>query len=357
MKCPKCEYENPSGVRYCVKCGSQMLPPIPPANRKNSRSRSKRRINTHRVLIAALSIFMAVGVGILALFLFLPGRNTSQSTQTAVVPALPEENADVIDEADLEENTAEAPANDLPGRDSSDFSRYVNLNTRTVKIPESELTLTFPEYTDYLFDYDQNNGQMIFEIHTADNMIVTITSSRLNALPFTKSEAETADSPTIYHTIQGEETEYYYILQPNSSTVTGTIIDCDNNRSTSVNVVSQSLNSTMDSDSSQENKSGTKAYEGDLTTSGSEVYAGGGSGLSDDSQTEDHEYAADSESAPLTNDEAGVIIESSPDSESSSTENADQEPSSSLGLPRRPLSNAASMKVLEDLLASSGIHN
>lgn len=353
MKCPKCEYENPSGVRYCVKCGSQMIPPIPPANGKNARHRPKRQTNTHRVLIAALSIFMVIGVGILALLLFLPSGSGSQSVQTAVVPDFPEENTDVIEEADLQEDTAESPANNLPGRDSNDFSQYVNLNTRTVKIPESELTLTFPEYTDYLFDFDQNNGQMIFEIHTADNMIVTITSSRLNALPFTKSEAETADSPTIYHTIQGEETEYYYILQPNSSIVTGTIIDCDNNRSTSVNVVSQSLNSTLESDFSQENKNDTKADKKNQT---SEVYAGG-DGNSEISQNEAHQYATDSESTALGTDEAGVIIESSPKSESSSTEDSNEEASSRLETSKRPLANAASMKVLEDLLASSGIHN
>ncbi len=343
MRCPKCEYENPSGVRYCVKCGSQMIPPIPPANSRPP-VRSKAAPAGHRVLFLALSIFLFLGIGVLLIFILLPSN--SGAVQVAEVPVL---NDEAITESETQEQAT--TNNNLPGRDSSDFSEYVDLKKRTVKIPESELTLTFPEYSDYLFDYDQNNGQMIFEIHTTDNMIITITSSRLNALPFTKSEAESSDNQTLYHTIQGEETEYYYILQPNSSIVTGTIIDCENNRSTSINVVSQTVSyETSNSETGdQKQTSQQPAVDGPETSSLDQQ---------PDVQEETAGVAEKTQSdldSELSSAERGVIIEGS--SEDSQWTESDSTPESSFPSTPRTIQNGASLRVLEELLASSGIQN
>lgn len=345
MRCPKCEYENPSGVRYCVKCGSQMIPPIPPANSRPP-VRSKAAPAGHRVLFLALSIFLFLGIGVLLIFILLPSN--SGAVQVAEVPVL---NDEAITESETQEQAT--TNNNLPGRDSSDFSEYVDLKKRTVKIPESELTLTFPEYSDYLFDYDQNNGQMIFEIHTTDNMIITITSSRLNALPFTKSEAESSDNQTLYHTIQGEETEYYYILQPNSSIVTGTIIDCENNRSTSINVVSQTVSyETSNSETGDQKQAQTSQQPAvDVPeTSSLDQQA--------DAQEETAGVAEKTQSdldSELSSAERGVIIEGS--SEDSQWTESDSTPESSFPSTPRTIQNGASLRVLEELLASSGIQN
>lgn len=346
MRCPKCEYENPSGVRYCVKCGSQMIPPIPPTNRRPSKPRSTAAPAGHRVLFLALSIFLLLGLVVLLVFILLPSH--SGAVQVAEVPVL-------NDETMMEPETQEQATtnNNLPGRDSSNFSEYVDLKKRTVKIPESELTLTFPEYSDYLFDYDQNNGQMIFEIHTTDNMIITITSSRLNALPFTKSEAESSDNQTLYHTIQGEETEYYYILQPNSSIVTGTIIDCENNRSTSINVVSQAP--VFETDKKEDKDQ--KAAQGDekAVQSTPETFNMEDGPADEDESAQAKDEAQSGSDQELSSNERGVIIEGSEDDSKSAPSGSQSESTSTFN--PRTLQNEASLRVLEELLASSGIQN
>lgn len=231
MKCPKCSFENPTGTRYCQHCGSDMIPPIPQENHASSLVSTKR--NPFRsILLFFLIIFVLTGV-VLSIVVYGISRN-SESTNVAVtetipgVPVLPEEE-EPVDETD---NAAELYASDY-------FSEFVDLDKRTIKLPESEMVLSFPEYSDYQFDYDPERESLLFEVITPDQTVVTIASSQLHASPFTKSEAEASQRQGLYYKIEGDEDEYYYMLPASGSIVNGTIIDCNYNRSTTITVYSQ----------------------------------------------------------------------------------------------------------------------
>lgn len=228
MKCPKCSFNNPSGTRYCQHCGSDMIPPIPQADH-GSGLVSSRRNPFRSILLFFIMIF--VFVGLIMTVVLLTFSHGSSKVETIVQE---------------EASPAEIPP--VPETDSNNlvtpytydyFSDFVDLDKRTVTLPESGMVLEFPEYSDYQFEYDPERESMIFEIVTPDDTVMTIASSQLHASPFTKSEAEASQRQGLYYKIEGDEDVYYYMLPPSGSTVSGTIIDCNYNRSTTITVFSR----------------------------------------------------------------------------------------------------------------------
>lgn len=215
MECPKCQFENPSGIRYCLHCGAQMLPPVP---KKRKTQEKPRKIPSKSWLLGATLITVSF-FGLLAIVVMgLQGHRSSNDP-------LFSETAQGID-------TKKA----LTTQEARTNYEYVDLTTHTLSIPDSTLKIEFPAYSICRYDYDPENQQLIFEIETFDGLTITFTSSKLNATPYTKSEAEASLKTGLYHEIAGEEDEYYYILPSNGPTATATIVDCAHNRSTNITV-------------------------------------------------------------------------------------------------------------------------
>lgn len=218
MKCPKCSYENPSGVRYCLKCGSQMVPPLPVQKRPRRKTASKAGM----LIALSVALIAAFSVGIGFLILGLVAHDEISQNETAVAEAP----MDSVEEAEL-----------IPENPKTAYlDQFVNFDAKTLSIPDSSLKIQFPDYDTYTFDYDPSRQLLIFALETPDNLSVTYTSSKLNAAPYTKSEAEASSKTGLYHSIAGEEDEYYYILPANGPTANATIVDCVNNRSTTITV-------------------------------------------------------------------------------------------------------------------------
>ncbi len=215
MECPKCQFENPSGIRYCLHCGAQMLPPVP---KKRKTQEKTRRIPSKPWLLGATFI-TASFFGLLVIVII--GLQSHRSSNDPLFS----ETAQGID-------TKKA----LTTQDVRTNYDYVDLTTHTLSIPDSALKIEFPAYSICRYDYDPENQQLIFEIETFDGLTITFTSSKLNATPYTKSEAEASLKTGLYHEIAGKEDEYYYILPSNGPTATATIVDCAHNRSTNITV-------------------------------------------------------------------------------------------------------------------------
>ncbi len=216
MKCPKCQFENPSGIRYCLHCGAPMLPPPP---KKQKRSEKTKRTPLR------VGVFGGAFIGLSFLFLLAIVILGIQSHHSSNDSLLSETTQGLAD-----------PKRTLIPYDSRTNYEYVDLTTHTLSIPDSSLKIEFPAYSVGRYDYDSAHQQLIFEIETFDGLTITFTSSRLNATPYTKSEAEASLKTGLYHEIAGKEDEYYYILPSNGPTATATIVDCIHNRSTNITV-------------------------------------------------------------------------------------------------------------------------
>ena len=214
MECPKCQFENPSGIRYCLHCGAQMLPPVP---KKRKIQEKPRRIPSKSWLLGATLITISF-FGLLAIVIMGIQSHHSSSNDS------------------LFSETAQDMKRALTTQESRTNYEYVDLTTHTLSIPDSTLKIEFPAYSMCRYDYDSGSQQLIFEIETFDGLTITFTSSKLNATPYTKSEAEASLKTGLYHEIAGKEDEYYYILPSNGPTATATIVDCTHNRSTNITV-------------------------------------------------------------------------------------------------------------------------
>lgn len=220
MKCPKCQFENPSGIRYCLYCGAQMLPPVPKTSKpQDSVPRSSFLLKPWLVsgILVGLCFFGLLAIVVMAL-------QPAQSSKLAET---------------LFTDTTQATSDSkkvITAYDSRTDYEYVDLTNHTLSIPDSSLKIEFPAYSVCRYDYDAASQQLIFEIETFDGLTITFTSSKLNATPYTKSEAEASLKTGLYHEISGEEDEYYYILPSNGPTATATIVDCTHNRSTNITI-------------------------------------------------------------------------------------------------------------------------
>ncbi len=220
MKCPKCQFENPSGIRYCLYCGAQMLPRVPKISKpQDSVKKSSFLFKPWLVsgVLVGLCFFGLLAIVVMAL----------QPTQSSKL-------ADTLF-TDTTQATSDSKKV-ITAYDSRTDYEYVDLTSHTLSIPDSSLKIEFPAYSICRYDYDASSQQLIFEIETFDGLTITFTSSKLNATPYTKSEAEASLKTGLYHEISGEEDEYYYILPSNGPTATATIVDCIHNRSTNITV-------------------------------------------------------------------------------------------------------------------------
>lgn len=213
MQCPKCSYENPSGIRYCLNCGAKMIPPVPEEKKAPLRESKKTTLITMTLLLIGLVLI----TGGILFGLLVSGSSGSSAPQ----------------KSELAQGEAEPYAST---QDESAVYQFVDFSTGTLTLPGSKIQMGLPDFYDYRFDYDEARQFLVFEIDTQDGMTITVTSSSLNASPYTKSEAEASQKTGLYHSIEGKEDLYYYILPPNGPTANATIIDCLNNTSTNITV-------------------------------------------------------------------------------------------------------------------------
>lgn len=223
MKCPKCQFENPSGIRYCLQCGERMLP-LPPSQKPTKTTSSKPSL---KATFWGMFGFVALVFCLLLITVVVSLQSTRFSGfKEAFFP-----------EASLEPSKDSHKVS--KGYSSKEQYDYVDFVTHTLSIPDSSLKIEFPAYSTCRYDYDSTIEQLIFEIETFNGLSITFTSSKLNASPYTKSEAEASVKTGLYYDISGEEDEYYYILPSNGPTANATIVDCTHNRSTNITVYDQ----------------------------------------------------------------------------------------------------------------------
>lgn len=234
MQCPKCSYENPSGIRYCLNCGTQMIPPVP--EEKKPKLREAKKTTLIIITLVMIALFF-IGGGVVAAL--IAGSASHRAANQAVV-TMPYDAADSA----LEDGQTAAD----PLQEENSVYQFVNFSEQTLNLPDSDLKISLPEFYDYRFDYDKSKQLLVFEIDTYEDQTITFTSSKLNASPFTKSEAEASSKTGLYHEIEGQEDLYYYILPANGPTANATIIDCRNNSSTNITVYDKNYMMTKQSE-------------------------------------------------------------------------------------------------------------
>lgn len=230
MKCPKCQFENPSGIRYCLQCGERMLP-LPPSKKPTRTASNNSSLKmTFLVMCSLVTLGFCVLLGTVVISL--------QSTRLSGLKTsfFPETSVEISNDSN---KTSKTP-------NFKEQYAYVDFTTHTLSIPDSSLKIEFPAYSTCRYDYDPTVGQLIFEIETFDGLSITFTSSKLNASPYTKSEAEASVKTGLYYEIAGKEDEYYYILPSNGPTANATIVDCTHNRSTNITVYDQNYDPSKD---------------------------------------------------------------------------------------------------------------
>lgn len=233
MKCPRCNLENPSGIRNCLRCGSLLTPPLPKG--PTSRRPHKEDQKIFRMVILALIGIILIATLLLATIDLLIGSAQSSVTY-------PEDVQDTIAE---EEEVPE----------------YVDFNNNILSIPDSDIEIEFPDFTDYFYDFNEETGRLLFEINTDDHLTITFSSSILNTPPYTKSEAEASQQQNeLFYAIEGTENEYYYILPSDLATTYGTIIDAYSNRHVNITVVDHNY-------VNEDNEDSDESYYSDQTDS------------------------------------------------------------------------------------------
>lgn len=207
MKCPKCNYDNPSGIRYCLRCNSSLIPPIPQETKPQQVQKADQKLFPVVIVIIVIVVMMAI-VALSVMSIFIGHMQTSRVMQEMVTSY------------------------------SEETSEFADLSERLLYIPGTDLVIEFPEYVDYVYDYSEDTDQLLFEIKTEDNLTITFTSSPIDAGSYTKSETQSSlQKNGLYYSIEGSENEYYYILPSKHGTVYGTIIDSYSNHLVNVTVV------------------------------------------------------------------------------------------------------------------------
>lgn len=247
MKCPKCNYDNPSGIRYCLRCNSSLIPPIPQEQNSQQPQKSDQKLIPIVIAIIVIVVLMAI-VALSIMSIFIGRMQVSRVMQHAVTEY------------------------------SEETTDYADLSNRLLFIPGSDLVIEFPEYVDYVYDYSQETDQLLFEIKTYDNLTITFTSSPIDAGYYTKSETQNSlQQNGLDYLIEGSENEYYYILPSKNGTVYGTIIDSYSDHLVNITVVDNDyvenelpdeysesegiIDSTIDSQQSMINESDQSAQE------------------------------------------------------------------------------------------------
>lgn len=207
MKCPKCNYDNPSGIRYCLRCNSSLIPPIPQETKPQQVQKADQKLFPVVIVIIVIVVMMAI-VALSVMSIFIDHMQTSRVMQEMVTSY------------------------------SEETSEFADLSERLLYIPGTDLAIEFPEYVDYVYDYSEDTDQLLFEIKTEDNLTITFTSSPIDAGSYTKSETQSSlQKNGLYYSIEGSENEYYYILPSKHGTVYGTIIDSYSNHLVNITVV------------------------------------------------------------------------------------------------------------------------
>lgn len=207
MKCPKCNYDNPSGIRYCLRCNSSLIPPIPQETKPQQVQKADQKLFPVVIVIIVIVVMMAI-VALSVMSIFIGHMQTSRVMQEMVTSY------------------------------SEETSEFADLSERLLYIPGTDLAIEFPEYVDYVYDYSEDTDQLLFEIKTEDNLTITFTSSPIDAGSYTKSETQSSlQKNGLYYSIEGSENEYYYILPSKHGTVYGTIIDSYSNHLVNITVV------------------------------------------------------------------------------------------------------------------------
>lgn len=207
MKCPKCNYDNPSGIRYCLRCNSSLIPPIPQETKPQQVQKADQKLFPVVIVIIVIVVMMAI-VALSVMSIFIGHMQTSRVMQEMVTSY------------------------------SEETSEFADLSERLLYIPGTDLVIEFPEYVDYVYDYSEDTDQLLFEIKTEDNLTITFTSSPIDAGSYTKSETQSSlQKNGLYYSIEGSENEYYYILPSKHGTVYGTIIDSYSNHLVNITVV------------------------------------------------------------------------------------------------------------------------
>lgn len=221
MKCQKCSFDNPGETRYCLHCGALILPPVPkdpqPQDRFPHKNRAWIVVVGVLVWLAGMSLVVTLVLGFIQDLSYSPDIYSSyesgESAETYNPLLSPHFSSD---------------------QDEKNFKRFVNAEKRTLRLPDSELTIQLPEINDFSFSYDEARQTLVMEMDTNTNQVVTITSSLTDTTPYTKSEAEEFERSGLYRGIEGNEDQYFYILSETSRTASGNIVDCKARRTTSV---------------------------------------------------------------------------------------------------------------------------
>lgn len=237
MKCPACGYENPPETRYCLRCGKALVPPVPQAAPP---VRPVHRISKGLVavlcLIGAMTMVILIGIALSLPFHAYVGstRAVASSVEAA------DENAKLFDALDYPIFSSE--------EDQKYFGQFINRDARTLRLPESEITMELPEMIDFHFSYDDMPGMLLMEFTTPDDLSVSITSSTMDTTPYTRDVAEENEKSGLYRNIEGTQTQYYYQLAPRQESAgqdsvlvtTAVLVDCKSSRSTTI-LVSQPI--------------------------------------------------------------------------------------------------------------------
>lgn len=220
MKCPKCGLDNPAKTRYCLRCGSILLPPVPqPEQSRPDHPRRKSTgfwVGVTLITILGVLIFFSLSIA------FLMVSDQSQVAVTEI--ALTEDGGDSVD----------AWVEIAAGSDRS-FEDYLDPDKSVISIPGTSLHFDLPTSYGYRFAYDQTRRQAVIEAETTENTTITLTITELTSDPILRSEIDSEDSDSIYWTIEGTDDLYYYILNPTGRMASGTLVDAKNN--ISVNLV------------------------------------------------------------------------------------------------------------------------
>ncbi len=224
MKCPKCGLDNPAKTRYCLRCGSILLPPVPkpsvpvpPAQKKG-----KSPIFWICSTIGLFFVLMIVGGIFFSLIAVIVADDSPETIITEVEPV----------------NT---PWVEVAAGTNRDFTEYLDESSGEVTVPDSHLSFTMPASWGYRFAYDEARRSAIIEAETQDETIVTVTITELTADPVSLSEIENNDSNGMYWAVEGDKDLYYYILNPNGRTASGTLVDTDHKVSVNIVVYDQQL--------------------------------------------------------------------------------------------------------------------
>lgn len=279
MKCPKCSMNNPASARFCVRCGAVLGKP----KKKSLRRRfGSLLVNTMIIGVTLVGIGMVIaGTDALlpragsahvedeiaynetdnymaqdAPYAYAPeGEDAPASAPQNDEPAVVQE--DIVNEdqdhAPLENDIKtenEAAKEETPrivGETKNDGTGFANRQpidpdqiyserNSEIKRPGSGVVLNLLDYENIRLSDYKENPMFVLEGESDDGLLISVSISRVDVMPQTRSEAIDTSDSGLYSRIGGQEDLYYYIYRPAGLTANGSIVDCQNGWITQISI-------------------------------------------------------------------------------------------------------------------------